>query len=78
MRSDEGSRRFVARVRSPGGVFDGFQYLTPPLHSTSERQRGIADAVGQAAKAALRKANTPRTSTKASGTKVARRRGKAS
>jgi hypothetical protein len=51
------------------------------VHSTSERQRGIADAVGKAAKAALRKAKapkTPKTDAKASGTKVARGRNKAS
>jgi hypothetical protein len=48
------------------------------LHSTSERQRTIADAVGKAAKAALRKSKAPKTSDKASGTKVARRRGQAS
>lgn len=47
-------------------------------HSTSERQRVIADAVGKAAKAALRKAKAPETSETASGTKVARRPGKAS
>jgi hypothetical protein len=29
------------------------------LHSTSERQRTLADAVGKAAKAALRKAKNP-------------------
>jgi hypothetical protein len=48
------------------------------LHSTSERQRTIADAVGKAAKAALRKAKAPKADSKASGTKVARRRGQAS
>jgi integrase len=51
------------------------------LHSTTERQRAIADEVGKAAKAALRKARTPTTRTAddtASGTKVARRRGKTS
>jgi hypothetical protein len=45
------------------------------LHSTSERQRAIADTVGKAAKAALRKAKAPKTDDKASGTKVARCRG---
>jgi integrase len=45
------------------------------LHSTSERQRVIADAVGKAAKAALRK---PKDIETTSGTKVARRRKKAS
>lgn len=59
------------------------------LHSTSERQHAIADAVGKQAKAALRKAKADKadtdaqgddatSSTKASGTKVARRRGRAS
>jgi len=42
------------------------------LHSSSERQRTLADSIGKAARAALRKAD------KASGTKVARRPGKAS
>jgi integrase len=49
------------------------------LHSTSERQHAIADAVGTAAKAALGKQLAPggaKTVTP-SGTKVARRRGKA-
>jgi integrase len=48
------------------------------LHSTSERQHTIADAVGTAAKAALGKKEAPsgpKTATP-SGTKVARRRGK--
>jgi integrase len=48
------------------------------LHSTSQRQRTIADAVGKAARAALRKAKKATTDDPASGTKVARRRGKAS
>jgi len=48
------------------------------LHSTSDRQRTIADAVGTAAKAALGQAKTPKSDGAASGTKVARRRGKAS
>lgn len=47
------------------------------LHSTSERQRAIADAVGQGAKAALRNANPPEATDKPSGTEVAHRRGKA-
>ena len=46
-------------------------------HSTSDRQRTIADAVGTAAKAALAQAKTPRGDAAPSGTKVARRRGKA-
>jgi integrase len=49
------------------------------LHSTSDRQRTIADAVGTAAKAALGKSGeTPKGDATPSGTKVARRRGKAS
>jgi hypothetical protein len=52
------------------------------LHSTSERQQAIADAVSKQAKAALRKAKADKISTdpdgadatKPSGTKVARRR----
>jgi hypothetical protein len=48
------------------------------LHSTSERQRAIADAVGKAAKEALRKAKKPATGGGASGTKVARRPKRAS
>jgi hypothetical protein len=40
------------------------------LHSTSERQRAIADAVGKQAKAALRQAKTSKTAKKQSGTKV--------
>jgi integrase len=47
-------------------------------HSTSDRQRTIADAVGTAAKAALDQPKTPRGDAAPSGTKVARRRGKAS
>jgi integrase len=45
------------------------------LHSTSERQRAIADAVGKQAKAALRQSKKTETE---SGTKVARRRPQAS
>jgi hypothetical protein len=48
------------------------------LHSTSERQRAIADAVDKAARATLRKTTTPKTDQTASGTKVARRRDQAS
>jgi integrase len=51
------------------------------LHSTSDRQRSIADAVGNVAKAALAQADNPETSEDGrtpSGTKVARRRSKAS
>ena len=51
------------------------------LHSTSARQRSIADAVGNVAKAALVQAKKDETSEDAatpSGTKVARRRGRAS
>jgi len=49
------------------------------LHSTSERQRVIADAVDKAAaRATLRKTKTPKTGQSASGTKVARRRDQAS
>jgi integrase len=57
------------------------------LHSTSERQHAIADAVGKQAKAALRKAKAdkadkttadPNTPDEPSGTKVARRRRRAS
>jgi integrase len=48
------------------------------LHSTSERQRTLADAVGKAAHQALRKAKNPKATQNESGTKVARRRGKAS
>jgi hypothetical protein len=48
------------------------------LHSTSERQRAIADAVGKAARAALRKPKEPETDPTASSTKVARRRNRSS
>ncbi|MGH3157171.1 MAG: tyrosine-type recombinase/integrase [Streptosporangiaceae bacterium] len=48
------------------------------LHSTSERQRTLADAVGKLARSALRKAKKPEGDTQASGTKVARRRKSAS
>jgi hypothetical protein len=47
------------------------------LHSTSDRQRTIADAVGNAASAALGQGETPK-GDMASGTKVARRRARAS
>ncbi len=43
------------------------------LHSPDARQRMLADAVGEAARAALRKADGAK---KASGTEVARRRRK--
>jgi integrase len=48
------------------------------LHSTSERQRTLADAVGKLARAELRKAKKADGDGKASGTKVARRRKNAS
>jgi hypothetical protein len=48
------------------------------LHSASDRQRTIADVVGKAAKAALRRAKAPKTDDKTSGTKVARCCGQAS
>ncbi len=48
------------------------------LHSTSERQRAIADAVDKAARATLRKTKASKTGQSASGTKVARRREQAS
>jgi integrase len=48
------------------------------LHSTDERQRKLANAVGKAARAELRKAKKQDTAAEASGTKVARRRGRAS
>ena len=48
------------------------------LHSTTERQRTLADAVGKAARAALRKAGKPKPDQEASGMKVARRRGQVS
>ena len=44
------------------------------LHSTSERQHVIADALGKAAKATLRKSKKANADTEPSGTKVARRR----
>jgi hypothetical protein len=34
----------VARVRSPGGVFSGFQYLTPPLSVLPEAAHRAAQA----------------------------------
>jgi hypothetical protein len=43
------------------------------LHSTSERQRRLADAVGKFAQSALRKAKKAEGDGKVSGTKVARR-----
>ena len=48
------------------------------LHSTDERQRKLADAVGKVARAELRKVKKDDNPGEASGTKVARRRGKAS
>ena len=48
------------------------------LHSTSERQRTLADAVGRLARAELRKAKKANSDGKASGTNVARRRKSAS
>lgn len=43
------------------------------LHSTDERQRKLADAVGKQARAALRKTRKPKDAEAESGTKVARR-----
>jgi integrase len=48
------------------------------LHSTDERQRKLADAVGKQARAELRKARKPKGADAESGTKVARRRKPAS
>ena len=48
------------------------------LHSTSERQRTLADAVGRQARAELRKARKSRAAARPSGTDVARRRDPAS
>jgi integrase len=48
------------------------------LHSTSERQRKLADAVGRQARAELRKTRNPSGVDSQSGTKVARRRKPAS
>jgi integrase len=48
------------------------------LHSTDERQRRLADAVGKLARAELRKTKQQVGGRGASGTKVARRRGTAS
>jgi integrase len=48
------------------------------LHSTDERQRTLADAVGKQVHAELRKARKLEDGDRASGTKVARRRGHAS
>lgn len=48
------------------------------LRSTGERQRAIADAVEKAARATLRRTKTPKTDQTKSGTKVARRRKRAS
>ena len=48
------------------------------LHSTDERQRKLADAVGKQVHAELRKTRKPEDGDGASGTKVARRRGHAS
>jgi hypothetical protein len=48
------------------------------LHSTSERQRTLADAVGELARTALRKGKKPGGDAKASGTNVAQRRSRAS
>jgi integrase len=48
------------------------------LHSTDERQRKLADAVGKQARAELRKARKPKDAAPESGTKVARKRNPAS
>src|SRR5579862_6546678 len=48
------------------------------LHSTDERQRKLADAVGELAREELRKASNQGEPAEASGTKVARRRRRAS
>ena len=48
------------------------------LHSTDERQRKLADAVGRLARSELRKAKQQVSYGEESGTKVARHRGNAS
>ena len=48
------------------------------LHSTSERQHTLAEAVGERARADLRQAGKPAAKPEASGTEVARRRTQAS
>jgi hypothetical protein len=48
------------------------------LHSTGERQRHLADAVGELARDAMRKTAKPDYRRKRSGTNVARRRTQAS
>jgi hypothetical protein len=48
------------------------------LHSTGERQRKIADTLGDLARAELAKGRKPRRRSRASGTDLARRRGPAS
>ena len=48
------------------------------LHSTSERQHTLAEAVGELARAELRQAGKPAAKPEASGTEVARRRTQAS
>jgi hypothetical protein len=38
----------VAQVRSPGGAFSGFQYLTVPLHLFAQDRAFILEAMNQA------------------------------
>src|ERR1017187_3871526 len=45
----------VPGLRRPGKVFGQFQYPTVPLHSTDERQREIADALGDLAAGELKR-----------------------
>jgi hypothetical protein len=79
----------LRRDRPPGrtpGVGASDAAARSAVALTSERQHAIADAVGKQAKAALRKATADKASTdaqgagdtKASGTKVTRRRKQAS
>src|ERR1035438_1819222 len=71
----------VPGLQRPGKVFGQVQYPTVPLHSTDERQRELADALGELAACELkRKTARPRGTAAGglTGTQRARRRKNAS
>jgi hypothetical protein len=50
----------VARVRSPGGVFNGFQYPTPPLSVLPETAHRAAQATADMVMKAARTVPGPK------------------
>jgi hypothetical protein len=76
----DASRRVGRQGRTPAACVSGrggVERRRLDLHSTGERRRALADAVGKVARSALRQAKKA-DGGKASGTKVARNRKQAS